>query len=728
MDGTVSASNGQGINIAGTSIGRINIASSGAVHGKGNGSSSGAAIFLSSTGTHTGTIENNGEVKGGMFIHGSHSSNGDHGILLGYNSKTDAIRVNGSIKSINGSNKSAILVESGAQIGGYAGTGEEASTILIDGGAISATGTGSSAITVVGDLVGKVSVSNNGQISGGSYSLNFIQSAKPMLFEQTGETSKTTGTILASTLHKSDWVAFRGGSFEGGTIQNVDHLVVSTITKGIAMSGNFTLPALTTIELVGQQKLDERNNVITDDNNNPVYELNSNALMTVSGRLNAMETGSNIQFKPASPREFQLVKSGALLTVADPGSMDGGLEGRVTVDSGSYLVEATEIYSAGKLQVQLKSRDAGGVKQLVMKSGADSRPSEVFAKAVDVINAGTYADTAKGNKLFAKLNSTDYDVKKLSEQVQPRVAGEVQKSSQAVANTAHNIVFNRIHGLRRGISYGDQFVDGSVWGQMLYNSGKQSSVDKEPGFDSQTWGITLGADAELDPAVRMGLAVSLVRSSVDGKEGSTNKNYGYLSTWYSSWNARGYFVDTMISMGNTVNDMTKTVDGYPVKANFGVDQWGVRVIGGNNWPIGNWIISPQTEFNYGLVRVQDYDEKGDSGFEQKIQSRDYSVWELGGGMKFNGEYWFRRGVIKPELTFMGYYDFGTNGATVKSTYLAGGDSFIVTGPDRDKIRLHMGLGLGLQLTNRWTFQTGYNYNWKKNFRSYSFSARARYEF
>ena len=712
--GTLSSSNGQAINIAGEATGEIKIAPSGVLSGKGGGEAGGAALLVS--GTYTGSLNSQGTIKGGIFISGTHNASQEHVVFLKDQSKTDFIAVTGTMTA-TGVGKSAVYVNNGAQLGG----------IVVNGGTIKASG--SSAINVQGDLTGKVYL-KDGSITAGSAtdtSLDFSNSNKPLMFEQVGDKSKTTGTILASDQHKNDWVAFRGGSFDGVTIQNVDHLVVSTITKGISMSGDFTLPAQTTIELVKQQKLDDKGNPVTN-NNNPVYELNSNALMTVTGRLNALGQGSNIQFKPASPTEYELVKKGVTLTVVEPGSTEGSVAGRVTVDSGSYLVEATENYSAGKLQVQLKARDANGVKQLVMKSGANSRASDVFSKAVDVVNAGAYTDATRGSKLFAKLNATNYDAKKLAGQVQPRVAGEVQKSSQTVANTAHNIVFNRIHGLRRGISYGDQFTDGAAWGQMLYNSGQQDDVDGEPGFKSQAWGVTLGVDGELDSAVRMGLALSVVSSTVDGNEGSTNKSYSYLTTWYSSWNGRGYFLDTMLSMGRSANDMTKTIDGYRVKADFEVDQWGGRVIGGTNWRVGNWTLSPQTEFNYGLVRVNDYEEKGDSGFEQKIQSKDYNTWELGGGMKFNGEFWYRNGVIKPELTFMGYYDFGTDGTIVKSTYLAGGESFMVSGPDRDKVRLHMGLGLGLQMNNRWTLHTGYNFNWKKSYQSHSFSAKARYEF
>lgn len=767
IEGMLGSSDGRAIDIAGSATGTLHVGSSGVLAGKGDGSSNGAALLVN--GTYTGTFDNDGDIKGGIFISGTHIANegaayhaqgsvndpatlsgcytavnggvsrslNDHAVYLDDNSVTDFVVALGETEDSKSTiestapGKSAIYVADGAQLGGFAGlTENDAAIIAKDGGTISATGNNASAISVRGDLIGKVYV-ENGFItapSASNYALDFAASNNALNFEQVGDDSKTTGTISASSQHKNDTVAFRGGSYEGETMQNVDHLIVSTITKGIAMSGDFTIPTLTTVELVKQQVFDEDGKPVTDDNDQPVYEINKNALITLGGRLTAMEDGSNIQFKPQTTTEYNLVKEGVRVTVVDPNSMDGGVAGRVTVDSGSYLVEATEYYTEGKLQVNLKARDAAGIKKIVMNSGASERAAEAFSQTVNVVNADTFTNTDKGNKIFAKLNRNDYDVKKLAEQVQPRVAGEVQKSSQSLANTTHNIVFNRIHGLRRGISYGDQFVDGAVWGQMLYQSGTQEKVDGEPGFNNQTWGLTLGADAELDPAVRMGLAVSLINNTVDGDEGSSNNGYGYLATLYNSWNWRGYFVDSMLTMGNSVNDMSKTIDGYRVEANFDVDQWGARVVGGTNWRIGSWTISPQAEFNYGLVKTQDYDEEGDSGFEQKIQSRDYTTWELGGGMKFNGEFWVREGVIRPEMTFMGYYDFASDGAIVESTLLAGGESSPVIGPNRDQFRLHMGFGLGVQLNNRWTLHTGYNYNWKKTYQSHSFSARARYEF
>ena len=157
-------------------------------------------------------------------------------------------------------------------------------------------------------------------------------------------------------------------------------------------------------------------------------------------------------------------------------------------------------------------------------------------------------------------------------------------------------------------------------GTVLYTSGEQNNIDGEPGFKNQNWGITLGVDVEMDPSIRMGLATSIVRGSVDGNEGSNNTSYGYLATLYSSWSQRGYFVDTMVSMGNTVNDMNKRVDNQKVSANFGVDQWGFRMVGGKSWRIGNWNMSPQAELNYGMVRTENIARKATAVLNRKSKA------------------------------------------------------------------------------------------------------------
>ncbi|WP_062260229.1 autotransporter outer membrane beta-barrel domain-containing protein [Endozoicomonas arenosclerae] len=751
VSGQMLATNGRAIDIVGGAVGKLLVETGGLVQG---GGSDAAGVYVS--GTYTGTFENKGTIETGVFIRGTQTANqgaaywaygtannwatltgsytaveggvsqstSNHAVYLDNYSRADYVVSRGPNSKIEAtaSEKNAIYVAANAQLGGIGGRGEADAAILVeDGGEIKATS--DSAIEVNGTFIGRVHVLN-GLITGNNTTVsavNFSAAKSSLNFLQEGDDAVTTGSIFGSTDYKTDVVEFRAGAFNGATIQNVDHLIVSTQTSSIAMSGNFTLPTMTTVTLQLQTLLDADNQEFTGiDTTNP--------LITVAGNLDAEADGSKVLIRPATPVEYRTLGSGTTLTVVSANIVEGSVKNRLTVDSGSLLVNAEPIVDSKSVKVKLTVNKAADLKQQLEAKGARSRSAAALAAALDVAVSTAPADATKSALIFAALNDNTRDSVKLANEVQPEVSAGVQRTGQVMANNAHNIIFNRIHGTRRGFNYGDQFVDGAAWGQLLHTSGKQGVVNQEPGFKNQAWGMTLGVDGELEANIRLGLAMTLSTGSIGMDDGAKTSQQSYLTTLYGSWSHRGMFIDAMASMGNGTNDTEKTVNGQTVKGNFQSDQWGFRVVGGTAWRMGSWNLSPQAEFNYGLIRAQDYSEKGSSGFEQKIESDDYITAELGAGFKFHGEIWGRRTVFKPELSVMGYYDFISSGSKVKATYLAGGSSYEVTGPDRDPYRLSAGLAFGVKTGNHWTLRAGYDLNWSENYSSDSFSARVRYEF
>ncbi|WP_422139517.1 autotransporter outer membrane beta-barrel domain-containing protein [Endozoicomonas sp. ALC020] len=313
-------------------------------------------------------------------------------------------------------------------------------------------------------------------------------------------------------------------------------------------------------------------------------------------------------------------------------------------------------------------------------------------------------------------------------EIQPEASAAVQKTGLTLTNNVHNIIFSRNQGIRRGFSYGDQFVDGAAWGQLLYTEGEQEAVAQEMGFKNQVGGMTLGVDGELEGNIRFGFAMTLSKASIDMDDGASTRQQSYLTSLYGSWNYRRLSMNAMASVGSGSNDSKKTVNGQRVKGDFKADQWGLRVTGSTAWQLGSWSLVPRALFSYGQLRIQDYSEKGNSGFERKIENDDYLTAELGAGFKFNGAIWGRQTVFKPELTLMGYYDFISSGSEFKATYLADGSTLKVTGQDRDPYRLTAGLAFAVKSGHHWTLRAGYDHNWSQHYTTDSFSARVRYEF
>ncbi|MDB2384567.1 autotransporter outer membrane beta-barrel domain-containing protein, partial [Endozoicomonas sp.] len=138
--------------------------------------------------------------------------------------------------------------------------------------------------------------------------------------------------------------------------------------------------------------------------------------------------------------------------------------------------------------------------------------------------------------------------------------------------------------------------------------------------------------------------------------------------------------------------------------------------------------APQLELNYGHVRFDEYTERGNSGWEAKIKASDYEVMELGGGFRANSLSWLAQGSVRPELSVMGYYDVKNKGSQFESTYLAGGDPFVVTEAERDRFRVQSSVGISVDVWESLTINAAYNHNWSDHYKAHSFSAKANYKF
>ncbi len=759
IDGLFSSSKGAAVVIDGTATGKVTVSGAGIVRGQGGGLGGGATEI---NGTLNGTIENlSGDYEGGIFITGNHTgsltvienapaghgavywakgttadsanlngrytainggisrSENNHAVYLDSYSKTDFIASanNSSRIETSAPGKSAIYVTDSAQLGGFAGRTAADPAILIENSASIYSASGP-AITVDGDFIGTIHV-NNGSLAAGSSSLraiDFSEANNPLSFIQEGENSLTTGAILASAGYKNDMVVFRGGDYIGESILNVDHLVVSSAAGEINVTGDFTLPTLTTIEVVEQTS--GQNTQTTIDTENP--------MITVGAKLHASPSGSRVVVAPADKSVYQALINETTLVLSTFGSIDGNADDFITTESSALLLSVTPDYSnSTQLTLKVRARTKAELEEKLVRDGFDERKAAVLGAALTAAVSGS-GDNA--DKLFTALNDPDLNIKKIAADAQPDISGGTQKTGQMMINANQNVILKRTRGIRRGINFGDQFKDGAVWGQMLYSSGNQDKMDGEPGFSSNIWGFVLGADTELESGVRVGVAGTYARSSVNVDDNSSLSANNFLGTAYLSWKGRrGYYMDTMMTSGGGWNDTEKTVAGQKVTGRFNSTQFGLRMIVGKEWRTGNWSLSPQTEFNYGIVQFKDYDEEGNTGWEQKVEQDNYKTIEIGGGLKIDGEFWSRSYTFRPELSLMSYYDFESRGALVKSVYLAGGDKYQVTGPDRDQLRLQAGLGFGLEISN-WSIRTGYDMNWSKNYSSHSFSARVRYEF
>ncbi|MGI9275158.1 MAG: autotransporter outer membrane beta-barrel domain-containing protein [Endozoicomonas sp.] len=759
--GDVGSITGRAINILGSVTGKLEIGPQARV-GVASEDLRGTIPAVAVEGSFTGTMQNQGEIYSDVMIRGTHQANEGaaywsrgtsddqaillggfiaaedgivgsttaHGIHLDEYSKADRIgsvgdEQNGGQSTIysNGQDRNAIYVHQLAELGVSA---DEPAIVAANGGEIISFA--GDAIVMDGTITGTVLV-NNGRItaeSQGASAINFLSSNTPLNFIQRGDDSLTTGSILASAGLNNDLVQFHGGRFVGTTIQNVDELEISTKTASISITSDLVLPALTTILLEPEVTVGNHGQETTGIDT-------TDTVITVGGELGVESTGSRLLIKPVSIEAHNMISEGTTLTIANAGDISRDVN-QLDVDYGNPLLSADATVESNQLIVTLTPFDTGFLADGLTEQGLSETEMVVIKEALDASLSVIPADEAKALQIFETISKADGDYAQLAKEVKQGSTGGVQKAGQGLMNNVQRTVDNRLYGLRRGgkyrrgLNFGGQFSNGATWGQFIYSKGTQQAIDSEPGFGHKTLGLTLGTDAPFEENSRIGLALSLSRSAIDGDDGDKNENYNFLGSVYASWNNNTWFFDSILTVGRGDNDIKKYVQGQEVKGTFSTEQWGFRFLGGLTKRFGNWDLSPLGEFNFGMVRNGKFEEKGNTGFEQSVTFRDYRTVEAGAGLKLKGEYWFNKNVVMPEFNLMGYYNFVTDGSQVKTAFLAGGNPFTVTGPERDKFRFNTGLGLGFRIGSRWTIRTLYDYSWSKHYKSDSFTARTRYEF
>ncbi len=705
-------------------------------------------------------------LKGGYKVLGSGvvRSGNNHAFYLNDHSTADKIEVHGLLESTS-SGKSAIYVDSSAVLG----EGGDAIAIYTGGKVRSLLGT---AIKVDGNINGKIAV-RGGLLKGSNRTGNAIDfsTANTALDFYQDQNGTTIGSILGSTL-TTDKMEVLGGSIDSSVISGIENLIVKNATLNtdslawaspntssltlntgadVKINGNFTLPVSTRIEVESG------------------YDPNK-ILIDVNGVLFANSNKSNLLITPTSGSAYQELLNQGEITIIDysDGSLDANTSKLLQSSTDgafkpklSLLFDVTPDYSeTGKVKVKVAPKN---IEDIV--SGLDLHPElkilylafvaaskEVVArdqtKQADAIKtleqviadaADPEADTeliiTEAIKEFAPTLFRDHDTTSMTVQTIENLHDIVSTRIILITGVASGDDFYGYEGYE---DYGDgyynseygpgfSFMDGAVWGQLIYNNSKHDKVEHDSGFKGKTSGFVLGTDIDLTDNYRIGGAGSWSRSSITGDDDSSAVVNNYMASLYSHWQKDGWYTDTIVTIGRGKSDTGKLVLGETVNASYESQFRGLNIIAGHTFSNGVWDISPQGELQIGKISYDVFEEVGTTGTEQRIKIEDYETAKLGFGFRLNlaPEQGY---AIRPSYSLMGLYDFKDGGSKIETTYLAAGSTFSVNGPSRDRLQLQTGLGLDIDILDSWTLNTAYNLSWSKYFQSHSFSAKARYDF
>ncbi|GAB3109022.1 autotransporter domain-containing protein [Aestuariicella hydrocarbonica] len=326
------------------------------------------------------------------------------------------------------------------------------------------------------------------------------------------------------------------------------------------------------------------------------------------------------------------------------------------------------------------------------------------------------------------------------ESLQPEaVSGNVAGAS-AAGNAAAGAVNTRQASLRGYQSeYGESgMVAGgevTVNGFWLQGYGSNADQDEQSGIDGyavDTAGLALGFDLPLSDKLTAGLAFTYGQTDVESDDKNTIDIDSYQLSAYGSYNASGYFVDTMLSYAQNTYDSRRTLfNGLVARGDHDGQQYDLRTRLGYPLAINEALhITPQLSAQYTYLDEDRYSEKGAGNAGLTIAPDDNEAFILGASME--AAYRFTsagQNLWVPSLTLGVYEDLIGDAAEFNSSFVGlPGSGFTTRGADVETTSYVAGLGLRVYGQGNLDVSFNYDYIARSGYESQNLQATVRLGF
>ena len=444
----------------------------------------------------------------------------------------------------------------------------------------------------------------------------------------------------------------------------------------------------------------------------------SQAVLNVTGDV-VFEHNSAINIE-ARPIDFGPNNAGTPYVLLSANSIqDNG----VAVNSVSYLLELKGYTTEnGQLVATVGLRDYQEIEEIIEQSGASSNGQAAFIPMVSVLG-----NLDENDPVFqAIVNATPEERAVIAEQLSPEVNGGTTTAAVSGAAMISGATSTRTDSLR-GDSSGEALADTGAWFQILNSDANQDVRDNVEGFDADTNGFTIGADAKVNENVTLGLAYSYLDSDVKSDGGNTTDVKGHNFTLYSGLSYGNWFADGNVTFGFNDNTSKRHIVGTTAKGDYDSDLFAATLEGGYAFHTETGeTISPFGIVRYANIDIDSYTESGSSA-ALDVGAQRYEMGDLGLGIKANKGWAIGNGTLTGETKISATYDVIGDKTSANSSFVLGSSAFTTNGADPARTALNLGLGADYQIGN-FTVGASYERSTREDYSANTFVGKVRYDF
>lgn len=543
----------------------------------------------------------------------------------------------------------------------------------------------------------------------------------------TGELSIEQHGVLAAIEHQAI-------SEELGVAMNLSGSNISALLAAGEVIGDIDFEGAT-VTLAGgeyQGTIRNRGGVFVVDGIHAIdgaYEQDADATLQFSSDRRSGLSAQRVTLADGSTLVFgsgESYRNGNELVLLEADELDFDL-GALNLETASGFYRVSEV-----------ALSEDGRQLLVSYAGVDGR--EVARRAIDVSGArGAKARQLDGlgqalnrvlqngnQQAVAALIDAIGDGERLAELL-PDSSGASIESINAASQAAGNVVSSRA----RGVAAGDAVAGKGVWLKGLYSEVEQRMRDGVEGYDSDTRGFVLGADAELHNGTVLGLGWAHSNTDTSGRDGLAEGDVdfdqliAYTSRAYGNW-----LFDAQLSYGWGRNESLRRTMDETARADYDSRQRGARAAAGYAFALdGATTLTPRFSLDYSHLALDAYSESGAGAMNLSLDEQRVERFELGAQAELGHLTQISGLMVEPRLTLGIFHDLqGKANSNLAAFAFASEDTFLVQGGGVDKTRYTAGVGVDVYSEGGFTTSLDLSHGWTDSMTANAGELTLRYDF
>lgn len=704
--------------------------------------------------TNGGAIFNdantNAELSGTVVFSGNEAGNAGGAIFVADASSSMEI-ASGAVFKSNSAKRGGAIYNKG-NLGTLDGVTFEDNTAETNGGAILNSNGGK--IASITNSIFKNNTSTNG---GGAAIYNKggeIAEISNTVFEGNiaekgnGGAIFNGGTTAANiTLDNVQFIGNQAANGSGGAISTsgVVNIANATFENNSASTGGGAINVDGTVKLSGENtfsgnKVGDKLNDINLNQNNGQAKVDVSGTLTLDGGISgegitsfADNTKLNITENTTFGKDVAITigENTELGLIVDSGEKSAEFDTSKLLGGNGFTLADNALYNAivgddGKVTMEQKTADEAAASLGLSGSQAEAVLGAISGGSSDNANFNSFREA-----LNQHLQSADKAQVSKGTGAADLLTADANPVIRSVETGIHNMVFSAVSdelngtsaAMAEGKSSGDAFKQVKAWVRALFSHSDHESTSKASGFDTNSDGVAMGIDKQLDNRTKVGLGYAY--SSTDISSGIRDTDVDTHTAFvYGQYKPANWYINTVVAYNWSDYSEKKAALGFNANADYDVESWAVQSLYGYEMQLNGYDVTPEAGLRYAHISQDGYtDALGTS-----VAANDSDILTAIVGAKVAKDYALDSDtIIRPELRAAVTYDL-VDDANNSNVVLANGVAYRVNGEKLNRLGFELGAKVATDVSDNWEISLAYEGGFREDYQNHTGMLNAKYKF